>query len=433
MRISSKRQEAGTSTIRFDIRTMPSAAESAAVACLRNPETIRARCRELLALAEDGALTHFRVHRGQLDATADLVLAVMRERYPDLDIPFHSRWRHFHVGGIDRWKQLSRALAGESRASIARTRLDLVVTSVLLDAGAGDDWRYREPGAQAPLSRSEGLAVASFHMFSAGAFSSDAKNPLRADAPALTALSDECLERAFQVSATNPLVGVAGRSALLRALGRALGASPDLFGAGPARVGHLYDYLAARAAGQRLAATEIFTAVLRGLAPIWPGRLQLGGENLGDVWHHVAIRRDDPSNGLIPFHKLSQWLTYSMVEPLEEAGLRVTGLDALTGLAEYRNGGLLVDRGVLALADPDEAGRGHDVGSELVVEWRALTVALLDAIAERIRARLGVNAEQLPLIRILEGGTWAAGRRVAQERRSGGGPPIAVTSDGTVF
>ena len=121
------------------------------------------------------------------------------------------------------------------------------------------------------------------------------------------------------------------------------------------------------------------------------------------------------------------------MEPLEEAGLRVTGLESLTGLAEYRNGGLFVDLGVLALKQPADARRSHDVGSELVVEWRALTLALLDELAALIRARLGLDAERLPLIKILEGGTWAAGRRAARERRDAGGPPIVVNSDGTVF
>ncbi len=154
--------------------------------------------------------------------------------------------------------------------------------------------------------------------------------------------------------------------------------------------------------------------------------------NLGDVWRHGAIRRDDPSTGLVPFHKLSQWLTYSLVEPLEDAGITVTGLDALTGLAEYRNGGLMVDLGVLVPKDPAATGP-HAVDSELVVEWRALTLALLDELAERVRRRLDRDADALPLVRILEGGTWAAGRRAARERRPGGGPPITVASDGTVF
>jgi hypothetical protein len=266
-----------------------------------------------------------------------------------------------------------------------------------------------------------------------GAFSSHPDNPLRADAKALSALKPERLEQAFQIRADNPLVGAAGRIALLQVLGRVLAEHTDLFGEQDARVGNLFDYLAGRAVDKQLPAREIFDAVLRGLAPIWPGRVQLGGENLGDVWHHDAIRRDDPSSGLIPFHKLSQWLTYSLVEPLEEAGLRVTGLESLTGLAEYRNGGLLVDLGVLALRQPSDFEQAHDVGSELVVEWRALTLALLDELAELIRERLGLDAERMPLIRILEGGTWAAGRRAARERRPGAGPPITVSSDGTVF
>ena len=111
----------------------------------------------------------------------------------------------------------------------------------------------------------------------------------------------------------------------------------------------------------------------------------------------------------------------------------VAGIDGLTGLAEYRNGGLLLDAGVLALRNPDEAARRHAVGSELVVEWRALTVALLDRLAELVRARLAADAVSMPLARILQGGTWAAGRAIARARRADGAPPIKIISDGTVF
>jgi hypothetical protein len=34
---------------------------------------------------------------------------------------------------------------------------------------------------------------------------------------------------------------------------------------------------------------------------------------------------------------------------------------------------------------------------------------------------------------VLEGGTWAAGRKLAREKRPDASPPIAVASDGTVF
>jgi hypothetical protein len=135
----------------------------------------------------------------------------------------------------------------------------------------------------------------------------------------------------------------------------------------------------------------------------------------------------------VPLHKLSQWLAYSLIEPLQRAGRTVTDIDGLTGLAEYRNGGLFVDSGVLNLRDPAQLTRAHDAGSELVVEWRALTVALLDRLAATMRERLNMDAVTLPLAKVLEGGTWAAGRAIALEKRPDGTPPINVTSDGTVF
>jgi hypothetical protein len=135
----------------------------------------------------------------------------------------------------------------------------------------------------------------------------------------------------------------------------------------------------------------------------------------------------------VPFHKLSQWLAYSLIEPLQDHGLEVVELDALTGLPEYRNGGLFLDAGVLVPLHAAVLAEAHDATCELVVEWRALTVCLLDRLAEAMRAKLGLDARALPLARVLEGGSWAAGRRLARERRPDGRPPIMVISDGTVF
>jgi hypothetical protein len=154
---------------------------------------------------------------------------------------------------------------------------------------------------------------------------------------------------------------------------------------------------------------------------------------LGDCWMHGALKTEDATSGMVPLHKLSQWLTYSLIEPLRTAGLAVADIDGLTGLAEYRNGGLFIDTGVLALRDPAETRRTHEVGSTLVVEWRALTVALLDRLADIVRQRLGVDAEALPLAKLLQGGTWTAGRQIARKLRADGGPPIAIATDGTVF
>jgi hypothetical protein len=155
--------------------------------------------------------------------------------------------------------------------------------------------------------------------------------------------------------------------------------------------------------------------------------------NLGDVWPHPHAGGEGPSGGLVPLHKLSQWLAYSLFDPLRRGGLDVVDPDALTGLAEYRNGGLFVDLGVLVPRRAEILARSLSPGDPVIVEWRALTVALLDRTAELVRARLGLDASRLPLASVLEGGTWATGRRIARSLRPGGGSPIAVESDGTVF
>ena len=88
---------------------------------------------------------------------------------------------------------------------------------------------------------------------------------------------------------------------------------------------------------------------------------------------------------------------------------------------------------VLELKKPDEIDALHPVSSELIVEWRALTVILLDRLGEQLREKIGLASEELPLTQILQGGTWSTGRKLAYERRPDGSPPLRVESDGTVF
>ncbi len=405
---------------------------ASAIARLRAPATIRERAEMVLRYVEDGQSPHFSVNPNGLETAVRLTLAVIHERFPDpRRVPFHARWRHFEVGGRDRWAALAKTLKGDA-AERARIRVELAITSVLLDAGAGPDWGYREPDSGERYARSEGLAVASFDLYRRGGFSNDPAKPLRADAEALKRFGAPALAMAFQVFPHNPLIGLAGRAALIASVGGVVAARPDLFGAG-ARLGHLFDHLAGQAKDGVLPVTLIFATLLDAFSPIWPSRLDIEGVALGDVWKHPAARAKDRTDGLVPFHKLSQWLAYSLVEPLEEAGVRVVDLDALTGLPEYRNGGLLIDSGTLRLKRREIIERAWAPGDELIVEWRALTVALLDRIGAHVRLHLGLDAETLPLVKVLEGGTWLAGRRIAAERRPGGAPPIAIDSDGTVF
>jgi hypothetical protein len=361
---------------------------------------VRAAAHRMLAIALAGGLPEWRVDLDRLPAAADLTADVVRANYPDLNVPFHARWRHFTAAGRDLWAEAEKP---SEPMELGCAAFDLVIPSVLLDAGAGSAWRYRDTPTGAVLSRSEGLGVASLRMWQSGALDD------------LSRVDAASVAKAFQVSDDNPMVGLEGRAALLRRVGEAVG-----------RPRALFDAMAARANEGKLPAPTILEVLLEALGPIWPGRSSLGGRPLGDCWRHPTI-------GYVPLHKLSQWMSYSLIEPLQWAGIEVTEIDGLTGLAEYRNGGLFVDTGVLVLRDPADAARAHPVESPLVVGWRSLTVALLDEIAPLVRERLGVSAEAFPLARVLEGGTWSAGRRIARERRKDGGPPIAVISDGTVF
>jgi hypothetical protein len=400
------------------------------IAFLRSPSTVRARCREVLELGLDGGLDHFEVRMDVLPRVIDRVVAVTREAHPFLAIPRHSRWNQLRAGGIDRVAELESRVAHLPDDERARARFALVITSILLDGLAGPEWRYREPGTGKVLAGSEGIAVASYHMFVDGMFSSDRATPFRADAEGLEQLDAMRLGSALQSASGNPILGLEARADLLGRLGSAMRATPRFFGAaskGVPRLGRLFDACLAREEEGMIPARRILFVVLEGLGPIWPGRLELLDVNLGDVWKHGKVAGPAITAGLVPFHKLSQLVTYSLIETLERAGLRVVGEDELTGLADAASGHLFVDDGVLVPKHDAVMGRAHGPGDEPIVEWRALTVALLDEVARGVRHALGT---ELTLAQIMEGGTRAAGERARAER---GGAAIVVETDGTVL
>lgn len=364
--------------------------------------------------------THFEYHPEKLAETVNFVMDVIKENYPDFNIPFHSRWGHFRPG-VDRSKWLQEKIQYLDSMEQARVKWDLVIPSVLLDAGAGAPWKYHEKETNKEYNRSEGLGIASYHLFMSGAFANDGKS-LKTEAGALKKITPSVIENYFQVSSSNPLVGVEGRTKLLKNLGSAL-ENKKLFKDG--RPGNLIDYLVEKH-GKIIPAQALLRGVLDGLGPIWPGRESMDGVNLGDVWRHTQF-------GLVAFHKLSQWMTYSLVEPLLDAGITVTGAEGLTGLAEYRNGGLFLDSGLITFKNSEDQKKAWGPESDLIIEWRALTVYLLDVVGAEVQKKLGKSPAEFPLAKVLEGGTWWAGRKIAKKHRDGGGPPLNIVSDGTVF
>lgn len=402
--------------VQFQARQFP--VPAAAIDYLRSPQAIRDRAAFLFELAQQDQLRYFALDLDRLDLVVEYVAQVTRAAYPDLAVPFHSRWRHFPVA------RLATVFAGLTGVARTKAQIDLVIPSVLLDAGAGDRWCYTDATGQ-QWSRSQGLAVASLVMFEQGLFSH--RGDRSTTGQGLQNMTQEQLAAALQVSASNPLVGLEGRLGLLHRLGQMI--EQHIPGD---RLGNLLETWRS----QEITAESVLQTVLLQLGELWPRRTRLAGVNLGDVWLHPQLPpllADTPESRLMPFHKLSQWLTYSLLEPLQELGIQVTGINQLTGLAEYRNGGLFVDFGVLRLKQSEWLAVAHAPDATLIVEWRSLTIHLLDLVADRLRQQWQMDAQTLPLVKVLQGGTWQAGRAIAAQRRVDGGPPIQLKSDGTVF
>ena len=395
-------------------------------AALLCAEAVRKRCATVSSAVVGGRSPFFEWHAEALPETALYVADTIRLDYPDLDVPYHSRWR-LRGRRVDRWQALAGELLNGDRLEAARVAVDLVIPSVLLDAGAGPAWRFRDKASGQLLARSKVSAwqasrsspVAPSRPIRPARCAATPRHSLGSTSHAWQPISRSARTIRWSDSAAGPACCVAwarwsarrprcsGSRHDLATLSTTFSSTPAKVASAPARCwppcsGHSDRY------GRGVSGC-------RGIA-------------LGDCWQHPAL--DDE---LLPFHKLTQWLTYSLLEPLELAGLEVTGLDALTGLPEYRNGGLLLDFGIIRPRNPEFWRTRWRVDATAIVEWRALTVSTLDELAERVRAELGVDTAAFLLARVLQGGTWSAGRRIAAQRREGGPPPIDIVSDGTVF
>jgi len=408
-----------------------STATDEAVASLMTVDAVRNVSRRIFELAKNKETKYFTLHMDKLDATADFVAEVMKKNYPDLNIPYHSRWRHFEQLSPTIITDLSSTWRCDAREKVRRL-IDLVTISVLLDAGSGPAWKYTDAEGNV-YTRSEGLALASLDMFKSGLFSSDPAVPHRVNSKGITKISLDDFKHGLQHSKANPLASIEARYQMLQRLATALEAAPEVYGYEVVRPGNILDWIEHHMSVERtISLKSIFDAVVNSLSAIWPTNAPKIKK--GDVWQYQGLLKPgETGSDLVPFHKIPQWLCYSLCEPIESLGIKVTHPDSLTALAEYRNGGLFVDMGVISLTDSAHARVEYDVGAELVVEWRALTIQLVDELAPLVRKKLGKTAEEMPIVKILQGGTWQAGRQIAAKLRPGGTPPITVRLNGITF
>ncbi|KIH91094.1 hypothetical protein SPBR_01603 [Sporothrix brasiliensis 5110] len=470
---------------------------------LRSLPAVRERSRIIGDKALRNELHHFDVDMSKFPDVVRFVSQIIKRDYDApyaSSIPPHGRYQHFAVGGRDRVAMLLKTFPPEiDNTERCRRLIDLFLVSVLLDAGAGTEWQYKSTENGRFYRRSEGLAVASLEMFKAGLFSSmPSANKTQVDMDGLRSLTVDDLAKGLQSRPGNTVAGLEGRASLLIRLGDALAANPDVFGM-DGRPGNMVDYLLAHPTTQASSMPIVLLPVLwsllmDGLAPIWPdARTAVNGISLGDAWpcstmpqpsgasSPTAPRGRKLSNptfspfpssassnsvgstdvaaweSIVPFHKLTQWLTYSLMQPMQsQLKIHFAGTELLTGLPEYRNGGLFVDLGVLTLKPADvERGLAHyrsyyertgttgvevapmfEPGDDVVVEWRAVTVGFLDRLAVEVNKalRADLQGHELSLPQILEAGSWKGGREIAEmSRPNTKEPPILIDSDGTVF
>lgn len=429
---------------------------------------MRERSSLVLKKATRNELQHFDVDMAKFEDTTRFVVSIIKRDFaPDYaSIPPHGRWQHFNVGGRDRIAILLSSWGKDVDSSErCRRLLDLFLVSVLLDAGAGNSWSYKSKENGRTYRRSEGLAIASLEMFKSGMFGSNTTQPCQVDADGLTTLTVAKMGAALQVSEGNPIAGLEGRTNLLIRLADAL-RNHSLFGA-DSRPGNMLDYLISHpktlASSIPIVPLPILWSVLMdGLAPIWPAsRTTLDSTSLGDAWPLSTLQKSllptsQPWEGIVPFHKLTQWLCYSLMQPMSKLmNIHFAGAELMTGLPEYRNGGLFIDTGVLTLK-AEETKRGLEEfhrnseregkaslevvpmftpDDDVVVEWRAVTVGFLDLLLDEVNKALGLSGpERLNLPQMLEAGSWKGGREMAEiSRPNTQCPPIAILSDGTVF
>ncbi|KAH8593392.1 DUF1688 domain-containing protein [Bisporella sp. PMI_857] len=427
------------------------------VAYLFSLDAVRERSSIVYNAAKEHRLNNFDFHEDKLNDVADYVTKIIERDFGPSNydtIPPHGRWQHFEIGGHPRVTQLVQQWkhAALDAKECTRRLLDLFFVSVLLDAGAGDTWGFTEERTGERYGRSEGIAVASLYMFMQNDFSSS--NGLVVDSEGLQAITAEKLGAGFQVSDGNQIVGLEPRAKLLKTLGQSLKSLPEIFGK-EGRPGNLVDYLLNSVEGSKSLDVKILWDVLQKLlVPIWPkDRCSIGtGEDaiaLGDAWRLKLFQGAlDGPDAIQPFHKLTQWLTYSLMVPfVNQLEVQWTNTNLLTGLPEYRNGGLFVDKGVLTLK-PSELTRGLNTpgasdglpifsqDDDVIIEWRAMTVKLLDILYEMILERLRKDDSTiyLSMAQVLEAGTWKAGRQIAAELRPATrSSPLLIASDGTLF
>jgi len=380
---------------------------------LFEPDEIRRKARMMLDLAAEGRFAHVGVDLDKLDLAVTMVLETTKENYPEFQIPPYGIWRSFEAGGIDRWQAMASARSFETAEEMLAAAADLAILGISMTTLHPSAWRYEDRMTETVAAQTQASALAAFHMFASGSFSSEMTDPYRADADALVRMDLKELAAGLQWDDRDHTDYLQVMQRHLKRLGESLALRPDLFGEGEATRPGLLAVRLAKESDGAIDAGLVLDRLLEALAPVWEGGATAGDIWLGDSFTHSALPGSDV-HAIVPFHLAAQQMVYSLVEPFAWAGFEVAGLEKLTAPADLAHAALFVHSGVLTLHD-DSSGLSPEAIRDRMVEIRAVTIALTDKLAERLASGLGLSLEQVPFTCILEGGTSRAGNRLVEQ------------------
>jgi len=399
--------------------------DAAAVEHLHRLEVIRERAWMLLAAAERGASDHF-VPSPEAIGTVALAMAETIRAEPAADATagpgsdqpaLANLWQLLRTQAPEALGTLGDALAGGDPLARAKSGADLAVLHrVLGPGGLGDE-----------------LADL-VYSFAAGAWTANSRDSAVLDAPGIRRALAGDGSIALPASVAE-LLADADRRQRLEQLARGLERQPDRFGV-DGRFGELLTQLVTArplagepappvgpAGSSGLRAQTVVDGLAPLIDPIVASTVRIGGRQMGDVWRHPLAWAEDRSRELVPFHALLLALTLDLVEPLQEAGQPLVDLDQLPVPATRALASDVLRLGLVRTRHAAIARLRHPPGSDIVVELRALSVALADRLVDRLRAELNRTVHDLPVARLI--GPLS---QTALKWRERPGPGIAITA-----
>ena len=344
---------------------------------------VRDRAWSVLAKVERGGSEHFVIEQAALSGLATTIA----ERHGESTPVIANGWWELDETAPDMLERLAARLERATPAERTRTGFDLALLWALdhLSGAKIPDW-----GAVA------GRLLE-------GAHALDGSSP-RVEAGGLQGHDDEAFDRAT------------------KRLSAVLLEHRELFGT-EGRFGNLFDRIS-----EDTTADTLFSMLSPVSTALFSSGTLIGGKPCGDVWRREGIAANQPHSGLVPFHALGQHLVLDLLEPMLESGIRMTELEQLTAPATRMLCNQLLALGLVRPRHAAITRLAHPPSSDIVVELRCLAVALMDRLADRVRAHLDLPVERLPVIRLLGPVARLAKERIERASPAHASPSIAIAS-----